>query len=92
MEALFMSTGIVALAEVGDKALLATVALAARYDGLTAVVMGTTLRNAARQRACSLDRRGARASDHHESDPMGCRGILFALGIWTLAAGDVKLG
>lgn len=31
------------LAEMGDKTQLATVALAARYDALTAVVLGTTL-------------------------------------------------
>ena len=33
----------VALAEMGDKTQLATVALAARYDSLVAVVLGTTL-------------------------------------------------
>jgi putative Ca2+/H+ antiporter (TMEM165/GDT1 family) len=43
MEALLVSTSVVALAEMGDKTQLATVALAARYDPLVAVVMGTTL-------------------------------------------------
>lgn len=43
MEALFVSTAIVALAEMGDKIQLATVALAARFDTLVPVVMGTTL-------------------------------------------------
>ena len=43
MEAFFLSTLIVTLAEMGDKTQLATIALAARYDSLVAVVMGTTL-------------------------------------------------
>ena len=43
MEALFFSTAVVALAEMGDKTQLATVALAARYESLVAVVLGTTL-------------------------------------------------
>ena len=43
MEAFLVSTGIVALAEMGDKTQIATVALAARYPNLLAVVAGTTL-------------------------------------------------
>jgi putative Ca2+/H+ antiporter (TMEM165/GDT1 family) len=43
VEALLVSTAIVALAEMGDKTQLATIALAARYDALVSVVMGTTL-------------------------------------------------
>lgn len=43
MSALLVSTGVVALAEIGDKTQLATVALAARYDALVPVVLGTTL-------------------------------------------------
>jgi len=43
LEALLISTSIVALAEMGDKTQLATVALAARYDSLSSVVAGTTL-------------------------------------------------
>jgi putative Ca2+/H+ antiporter (TMEM165/GDT1 family) len=43
LEALVVSTALVALAEMGDKTQLATVALAARYDALVAVVLGTTL-------------------------------------------------
>lgn len=42
MEALLLSTSVAALAEMCDKTQLATVALAARYDSLTSVVMGTT--------------------------------------------------
>jgi len=43
VEALVLSTGVVALAEMGDKTQLATVALAVRYEALVAVVVGTTL-------------------------------------------------
>ena len=43
MEAFLVSTGIVALAEMGDKTQIATVALAAKYHALAAVVAGTTL-------------------------------------------------
>ncbi len=43
MEALFISTGIVALAEIGDKTQIATVALAAQYHAFWTVVAGTTL-------------------------------------------------
>jgi len=43
MEAFLVSTGVVALGEMGDKTQLATVALAARYNDLISVVAGTTL-------------------------------------------------
>ena len=43
MEAFLFSTTVVALAEMGDKTQLATVALAAHYESLVAVVLGTTL-------------------------------------------------
>ena len=43
MEAFLVSTGVVALGEMGDKTQIATVALAARYSDLIAVVAGTTL-------------------------------------------------
>jgi len=43
MEALFLSTSVVALAEMGDKTQLATIALAALYNSLISVIMGTTL-------------------------------------------------
>ena len=42
MEALLVSIGVVALAEIGDKTQIATVALAAGYANLWAVVAGTT--------------------------------------------------
>ena len=44
MQAFVVSTGIVALAEMGDKTQIATVKLAARYDAMVSVVAGTTLR------------------------------------------------
>ncbi len=43
VEAFLVSTGIVALAEMGDKTQIATVMLAARYDAMLSVVTGTTL-------------------------------------------------
>ena len=43
MEAFLISTGVVALGEMGDKTQIATVALAARYHDLVSVVAGTTL-------------------------------------------------
>ena len=43
MEAFFISTGIVALAEIGEKPQIATVALAAQYHAFWTVVAGTTL-------------------------------------------------
>ena len=38
-----VSTGVVALAEMGDKTQIATIMLAARYDALVTVTAGTTL-------------------------------------------------
>ncbi len=43
MDAFLLSTGIVALAEMGDKTQVATVMLAAQYNAWFAVVAGTTL-------------------------------------------------
>ena len=43
LSALAISTGVVALAEMGDKTQLATIALAAHYAAPLAVVVGTTL-------------------------------------------------
>ena len=42
MEAFLVSTGLVALAEMGDKTQIATVMLAARFPNWIAVVAGTT--------------------------------------------------
>jgi len=43
LEAFLVSTGLVAIGEIGDKTQVATMALAARYPSLAAVVAGTTL-------------------------------------------------
>ena len=40
MEAFFISAAVVAIAEIGDKAQIATVALAARFQSLIAVIAG----------------------------------------------------
>ncbi len=42
MHAFFISLGVVAIGEIGDKTQVATAMLAARFDGLWAVVAGTT--------------------------------------------------
>ena len=42
-EAFAVSTGVVALGEIGDKTQIATVMLAARYQALLVVTAGTTL-------------------------------------------------
>ena len=42
MEALFVSTGIIALAEIGDKTQVARVAMAAHYAAPFLVILGTT--------------------------------------------------
>ena len=43
LEAFLVSTGLVAIGEIGDKTQVATMALAARYSSLAAVVAGTTV-------------------------------------------------
>lgn len=43
MESLLVPTGVVALAEIGDKTQIATVAMAAHYATPLTVVIGTTL-------------------------------------------------
>ena len=43
MDSLLISTGVVALAEMGDKTQIATIALAAHYPDPVMVVIGTTL-------------------------------------------------
>lgn len=43
MEAFLVSTGLVTLAEIGDKTQVATVALAARFNAVLVVAAGTTL-------------------------------------------------
>ena len=43
MEAFLVATGVVALAEMGDKTQLATIALGAQYSNLFMVATGTTL-------------------------------------------------
>lgn len=43
MDSFIYSTGIVALAEIGDKIQIATIALAAKYQDFVWITMGTTL-------------------------------------------------
>ena len=43
MEAFFVSAAVIAVAEIGDKTQIATVALAARFNSLVLVTAGTTV-------------------------------------------------
>lgn len=43
MEAFLISTGLVSIAEIGDKTMLLAIMLAARFDALAVVVAGSTL-------------------------------------------------
>ena len=43
MDTFLLSTGLVAMAEMGDKTQIATIALAARFDSVVMVLAGTTL-------------------------------------------------
>ena len=77
--------------EMGDKTQLATVALAARYDSLTSVVMGTTLGMLiANAPAVWIGEVLA-----HRVNMKAVRWVAAAsfvcLGVWTLASGAVKL-
>ena len=77
--------------EMGDKTQLATVALAARYDSLTSVVMGTTLGMLiANAPAVWIGEVLA-----HRVNMKAVRWVAAAsfvgLGVWTLASGGVKL-
>jgi putative Ca2+/H+ antiporter (TMEM165/GDT1 family) len=77
--------------EMGDKTQLATVALAARFDGLAMVVMGTTLgMMIANAPAVWLGEALA-----HRVNMKAIRWVaassFVALGVWTLTSGGVRL-
>ncbi len=75
------------LVEMGDKTQLATVALAARFDGLAAVVLGTTLgMTLANAPAVWLGERFARRIDMRYLR-WGAAALFFLLGALTLAGG-----
>lgn len=92
MDAFLVSTGIVALAEIGDKTQIATVALAAQYQDLVLVVLGTTLgMMIANVPAVILGERIA----HRIPIPLvhTIAAVIFAgLGIAALLGGGSKLG
>jgi len=77
--------------EMGDKTQLATVALAARYDGLMMVVMGTTL-------GMLIANAPAVWIGEALADRINMKAVRWvaaasfvALGAWTLASGGVRL-
>ncbi|MBU2498749.1 MAG: TMEM165/GDT1 family protein [Proteobacteria bacterium] len=77
--------------EMGDKTQLATVALAARYDALVAVIMGTTLG----MLIANAPAVWIGAALAHRINMKAIRWIaaasFLALGVWTLASGGVRL-
>ena len=87
MDSFFVSAGLVAVAEMGDKTQVATVILAAKFTSLAAVVVGTTLgmllANAPVVFAGNL------LSDRIPFKPIRITAaVLFALiGVWVLVQG-----
>lgn len=78
----------VALAEMGDKTQLATVALAAHYEALAAVVLGTTLgMMVANLPALWLGEALCRRVNM-KAMRWAAAGLFVLLGVLTLAAGD----
>ncbi len=79
------------LVEMGDKTQLATVALAARYDSLVSVVMGTTLgMMIANVPAVWMGEALARKVNMKIMHQIAA-GLFFLLGVLTLVAGDGAL-
>lgn len=79
------------LVEMGDKTQLATIALAARYDSLVSVVMGTTLgMMVANVPAVWMGEALSRKVNMKIMHRIAA-GLFFLLGVLTLAAGDGAL-
>jgi hypothetical protein len=72
VEAFLLSTGVVALAEMGDKTQLLALVLAARYRRPVPVVMGIFVATLANH---ALARRRRRLDDHGTSERRPCDGF-----------------
>ena len=72
------------LAEIGDKTQIATIGLAARFEQLYAVVIGTTRRHDDRQHPGRDPRRPARRPIATSGDPLYAAFVFAALGVATL--------
>ena len=67
------------IVEMGDKTQLATIALAARYDSLITVVMGTTLGMMIANVPACMGWRKVNSSGQHEGGALGGGGLIHSL-------------
>jgi putative Ca2+/H+ antiporter (TMEM165/GDT1 family) len=86
LEAFLVSTGVVALGEIGDKTQIATAVLAARYPSLAAVVAGTTLGMLVADVPVVLIGNAAAAKIPINAIRIAAALMFAALGIYTLLA------
>ena len=77
--------------EMGDKTQLATVALAARYEALATVIMGTTLGMLIANAPAVWIGEALAHRINMKAVRWVAAGSFLALGIWTLASGGVRL-
>ena len=87
MESFLIATGVVALAEIGDKTQVATVVLAAQYTPLYAVILGTTVGMLlANLPVVAL---GAKFADRLplRQARWAAAAVFAVLGVWVLAGG-----
>jgi putative Ca2+/H+ antiporter (TMEM165/GDT1 family) len=75
------------LAEMGDKTQLATVALAARYDALTAVVLGTTLGMMLANAPAVWAGKALAGRINMEKTRWLAAALFLLMGVWSLAGG-----
>ena len=87
MEAFLVSTMVVGLAEIGDKTQIATVGLAARFEQLYAVVLGTTLGMMLANIPAVLIGDRIAGKLPVRAIRMAAAVVFAALGLWTLVRG-----
>lgn len=75
------------LAEMGDKTQLATVALAARYDALTAVVLGTTLGMILANAPAVWAGKALAGRINMEKTRWLAAALFLLMGVWSLGVG-----
>ena len=75
------------VAEMGDKTQLATVALAARYDALTAVVLGTTLGMMIANAPAVWAGKALAGHINMEKTRWFAAALFVLMGVWSLAGG-----
>ena len=87
LETFLVSTTVVALGEIGDKTQIATAVLAARFDSLAAVVVGTTLGMLIADVPVVLAGRLAADRIPFKAMRIAAAALFAALGVWVLIAG-----